>query len=137
MTEPRRGRGQPAFDPTEGNRRTVRVLRANGDPLAVIAANIGITEKTLRKHFRAELEDGHGQVRAAMGAAVVKAGLAGNVYAMKYWLSCFGGPEWRVVEARQIGGMEGALPIPITGGEVVHIYLPDNGRQPLKPDEEK
>jgi hypothetical protein len=134
MTQPpRRGRGQPPFEPTPAQRQTVQVLRANGDALPIICRNIGVTEKTLRKHFTEELAGGHAQVVASMGAAVVRAGLNGNVFAMKYWLCTHGGPEWRVVEGRQIGGLPDALPIPIRSEGVVHIFLPDNGRKPDEP----
>jgi hypothetical protein len=101
-------------------------MRSNGNTLPIIAANIGITEKTLRKHFRVELETGHAQVVAAMGSAVVRAGLNGNMIAARYWLSTHGGPAWRITEGRTIGGMEGGLPIPLELRVVV--YLPDDGR---------
>jgi len=123
-----RKRGRQAFVPTDKQRQTVQVHRANGDGLATIAGRVGITEKTLRKHFSAELADGHAQVCAAMGAAVVRAGLAGNMYAAKYWLSTHGGPEWRENKRVQIGAFEGAPPVAAGGEARVVVYLPDNGR---------
>jgi hypothetical protein len=71
----------------------VQVLRSNNISQRVIAANIGCDVQTLRKHFKGELADGHAQVVAAMGAALVRAGLAGNVGALRYWLSTHGGPQ--------------------------------------------
>jgi len=124
---PRRPPGHPPFEPAHDQRQLVQVMRANGDTLAIIARNIGIDEKTLRKHFKDELADGHAQVVAAVGASVVKAALAGNIYAAKYWLSTHGGPEWKVIEGRQIGGMPDAPPIAISDAKVT-IFLPDNGR---------
>jgi hypothetical protein len=128
MQPPRRDRGQSPFQPTPGQRQTVQVMVGNGEPQPNIARTIGITEKTLGKHFKTELADGHAQVRAAIGGSVVRAALAGNMHAAKYWLSTHGGPEWRIIEGRQIGGFEGAPPIAVTGEGVVHFYLPDNGR---------
>ena len=99
--------GRPPFEPTNSQRQIVQVLRANGIAVGVIAANVRCSVPTLRRHFKAELRDGHEQTKAAMGAAVVKAGLAGNMFAARYWLSCHGGPEWRAIEARQISGTLG------------------------------
>jgi hypothetical protein len=126
-------RGAPPFVPTREQRQTVQVLSANGDPQRVIAKNIGIDEKTLRKHFAEELANGLAHVRAAVGGSVVRAALNGNIYAAKYWLSTHGGPEWRVVEGRVLGGMEDAVPIPVSTDAKVTVYLPDNGRTPRRP----
>jgi hypothetical protein len=135
MTQPpRRGRGQPPFSPTLHQRQLVNVMRAHGDTLPIICTNLGISEKTLRKHFKVELADGFEQVKAAIGVSIVNAALKGNIYAAKYWLSCFGGPEWRVTERRLLGGIEVAPPIPINTNAKVVIYLPHNNREPLKPD---
>ena len=95
MITEKRGRGQPPHMPTERQRQTVQVLKSCGNPHKVIARVIGIDEKTLMKHYRTELDNGFAEVKAMMGAAVVKAGLRGNISALKYWLMCFGGPEWR------------------------------------------
>jgi len=99
-----RPNGRPPFEPTDSQRQIVQILRSNGISQRTIAANIGCDVQTLRKHFRVELADGHVQVVAAMGAALVRAGLAGNVNAIKYWLSTHGGPEWRITERREISG---------------------------------
>lgn len=125
---PRRSRGKPAFEPTDAQRQLVQVLTANGEPQPIIARNLGIGEKTLRKYFKAELADGLAQVRAAVGASIVKAALNGNIYAGKYWLSTHGGPEWKIIEGRMLGGLDGAPPIAVTADAKVTVYLPDNGR---------
>jgi hypothetical protein len=134
MQAPRRGRGQPAFEPTPGQRQNVVVMRGNGESLRAIAHAIGINVNTLRKHLKVELQTGHDTVRQAMGAALVRAGLAGNVHAIRYWLSCRGGPEWRVVERREIGGLPDGLPIAVSTDAKVVVYLPDNGRGDSKGD---
>jgi hypothetical protein len=129
MTQPpRRGRGQPPHAPTPSQRQTAQVMRANGDSLPIIARTIGVSEKTLRRHYKVELADGHAQVVAAIGGSVVRQALAGNMIAARFWLSCHGGDRWKVVERREIGGLEGAPPIAVEGSGVVTVYLPDNGR---------
>jgi hypothetical protein len=61
--KPRRGPGQPPFEPTSEQRLFVQMMAANGTPQDVIARNLplgrgqrGIAEKTLHKAFREELE---------------------------------------------------------------------------------
>ena len=44
------------FEPTEEQRRTVKALSGYGVPQEGIAVHIGIDAKTLRKHFRDELD---------------------------------------------------------------------------------
>ena len=50
--------GRPEHEPTEAFRTLVRLATANLVPQAVIAGKIGIDSKTLRKHYRQELDDG-------------------------------------------------------------------------------
>ena len=96
--------GRPPFVPTDSQRQIVQVLVANGIAHRVIAANVHCDLKTLKRYFSDELRAGHDQVEAAMGAAIVRAGLAGNIHAAKYWLLTHGGPEWRITERREITG---------------------------------
>ena len=48
----------PAFEPTDDQRRTVEKLSGLGLPQGDIAQVVGVDEKTLRKHLRAELDSG-------------------------------------------------------------------------------
>jgi hypothetical protein len=96
----KRGRGQPPFEPTDSQRQLVRVLVSNGNGMGVIAQLIGRDPKTIRRAFRDELRNGREFVVAQMGAALVRAGMGGNVFALRYWLATHGGPEWR--ESRHI-----------------------------------
>lgn len=50
--------GRPAFQPTEKQRGVVETMAAFGTPHEDIARVIGIDDKTLRKHFREELDLG-------------------------------------------------------------------------------
>src|SRR5215208_3202039 len=49
--------GRPSFEPTQSQRQMVEAMA--GVPEADIAVVIGIAPKTLRKHFRDELDTGH------------------------------------------------------------------------------
>lgn len=93
-------RGRPPFEPTDTQRQIVQVLQANGISQASIARNLSVDIRTLRKAFRDELRTGHDQVKAALGAVFVQAGLRGDWHAALEWLKRFGGPEWQNVERR-------------------------------------
>jgi DNA-binding CsgD family transcriptional regulator len=54
---PSGARGRPVFKPTDDQRVAVRQLKADDKTHAEIAAAIGISRNTLRKHFDAELAD--------------------------------------------------------------------------------
>lgn len=56
--------GRPAHCPTLAERRQVEMLAGYGVPEAQIAALIGIDPKTLRKHYRSELDHGHTRANA-------------------------------------------------------------------------
>lgn len=127
--------GRPPFAPTDSQRQLVQVMVSNGIAQAVIARTVGCDGKTLRRHFKQELGDGHAAVEAAMGVAIVRAGLAGNILAAKYWLATHGGPEWRITERREISGIEGAAPIAVSADAKVVVYLPDNLRGDKKPED--
>jgi hypothetical protein len=78
-------------------------MAANRVPQEIMARNIlrdrddedGIGERTLRKVFQQELDEGYQDTVARMGMAVVKSGLSGNVAAQKYWLQTHGGTSGR------------------------------------------
>jgi hypothetical protein len=50
--------GRPSFEPSQSQRQMVQTMAGCGVPEADIAAVIGIAPKTLRKHFRQELDTG-------------------------------------------------------------------------------
>src|SRR4051812_10489416 len=63
--------GRPSFEPTQPQRQMVGAMAGCGGPEADIAVVIGIAPKTLRKHFREELDTGHIKANAKV---------AGNLY---------------------------------------------------------
>src|SRR3954471_1324595 len=63
--------GRPSFEPTQSQRQTVEAMAGCGVPEADIAVVIGVAPKTLRKHFRSELNTGHIEASAKV---------AGNLY---------------------------------------------------------
>ena len=59
------------FAPTDAMRKKVRSLAADGVPHEVIAGVIECDPKTLRKHFRRELDRGMDEADAEIGRAHV------------------------------------------------------------------
>jgi len=96
-------------------------MRANGMAIDAIASVMTIDVQTLRNRFKDELELGFNLISARMGAALIDAGLEGNISAIKFWLAnrC---PEWRL--AREDQNAEA----PERDDDVVHFFLPPNGR---------
>jgi hypothetical protein len=56
--------GRPAHLPDAQTRRNVEALAGYGVPEAEIAGVVGIDAKTLRKHYRWELDHGHTKANA-------------------------------------------------------------------------
>lgn len=65
--------GRPAFTPNDKDREVVKLMAGHNIGQDKIATALGITEKTLRKHFKKEL---------ATAAAQVEAQLVANLFAL-------------------------------------------------------
>ncbi len=85
-----RKRGPAPFKPTPKHRKDVSLYAAGGMSEPAIAAEIGIAQNTLRKHFADELRAGHDREHAANLRRLRKAADAGNVTAMKHLDMKFG-----------------------------------------------
>jgi hypothetical protein len=112
------------FAVTEALREKVRYLSGLGVPHDYIARIIECSPKTLRKHFRRELDRGAAEAIAAVSGYLFKAARSGNVTAMIFILKTRGG--WKEPTAHEVSGPNGE---PIPNAEVL-IVLPDNGRDP-------
>jgi hypothetical protein len=83
---------RPSFRPTKEQRELVKQLAAVGTPHELIAKRLGIrSPKTVRKHFRDEIDFGSLEANASVAASTYKNALAGNVEAQKFWLTCRAG----------------------------------------------
>src|SRR5579862_8002843 len=80
------------FVPTPEQRRVVKASAAYGIPQAEIAAMIGLrAEKTLRKHFRGELDRGGTEAILQVAQSLFKlATVGGNASAAMFFLKCRG-----------------------------------------------
>ena len=65
---PPQGRGQPPYDPTEDDRSLFTALMVNGVSVAQAARILRLDEKTVRKHFKAEIQDGRDMANAKVAS---------------------------------------------------------------------
>ena len=75
-----------AHRPDPGQRRQVEALAAYGIPEADISGVVGIDPKTLRKHYREELDLGETKANAQVAGFLFNAAKNGNVTAQIFWL---------------------------------------------------
>ena len=80
---PRNGAGRPSYRPSIEQRQTVEEMKFCGEAEDVIARAVGIDVDTLRKHFEAELADGHAQRRKEVISLLFKEARSGNVSAIR------------------------------------------------------
>ena len=119
-------RGRPAFKPTDEQREQVIALSSNGLPHIQIAQIIGCAPKTLRKHFREELNIGKIQANAKVAGALYQSALDGNVKAQTFWLKAVGG--WQETGNVEIVS-EGELGAIKRASEVARILFGEAGEK--------
>ena len=93
---------RPNLRPTEEQRKLVKSLAACGIHQEKIAAMLGIrSPKTLRKHFRKELDGGATEANYSVAQSLYKKAIGGDTQAAIFWLKsrgnwndrpAFGGP---------------------------------------------
>jgi hypothetical protein len=113
-----------AFIVTDAMREKVRRLAGLGVPQVDIAKMIGSDPKTLRKHFRDQLDRGVAEANAVIAGSLFTAAKEGSVPAQKFWLK---------TRAHWQEGRAPEDPIPGTDAESnsqVVLLLPDNSRDP-------
>ena len=110
-----------AFLATDAMREQVRSLAAHGIRQEDIATMIRCDTKTLRKHFRNELDLGIAEANAKVTGFLFDAAEGGSVAAQIFWLKSRA--NWR--EAK-----EPENPTPGSDAEAVSqvVIVPDNGR---------
>jgi uncharacterized protein (DUF433 family) len=79
------GRGQPPHRPTRHSRRTVVAWAQVGRTQDEIAAKLRIDTKTLREHYRMELDTALPEANAKVGGKLYSECKRGNMAAIKWW----------------------------------------------------
>src|SRR6476659_5617158 len=78
--------GRRAHKPDPAQRRQVEAMAAYGIPEIDIAAVVGGDPKTLRKHYRDELDLGETKANAQVAGFLFNSARNGNVTAQIFWL---------------------------------------------------
>ena len=99
--------GRRAHRPEPSGRRQVEALAGYGVPEADIAGVIGIDAKTLRKHYRAELDHGHVKANARVAENLYRKATGEGreaVTAAIFWLKTRAG--WKETSVRELTGRD-------------------------------
>jgi hypothetical protein len=97
--------GRRAHKPDPNLRRQVEALAAYGIPEIDIGRVVGIDPKTLRKHYRDELDMGETKANAQVAGYLFNSAKNGNVTAQIFWLKTRA--KWRdpAVELKHSGSI--------------------------------
>ena len=116
--------------PTPALRQTVQLHTTVGTTQETIARILGIDEKTLRKHYRDELDLARAQANASVGGMLFKKAKAGDTAAMIFWMKTQAG--WRETARVEHSGPDGG---PIQTEDVtVERLIAEAMRLGLDPD---
>lgn len=106
--------GRPEYEPTEADRNTVRSMAACGMSQEAIARCLGtegIDPKTLRAHFRNELDTAMDKANARIGQVAFQKATEGEAWAVCFWLKSRAG--WKETQVTEHTGRDGG-PIELT-----------------------
>jgi hypothetical protein len=104
--------GRKKYDPTEKDYRIVEAMAGCGMPHESIARALGIDPKTLRKHFRRELDSSADKANAQVGATLFKLATSSNCPAATiFWMKCR--LRWRETTRLEHSGPDGRALLPI------------------------
>ena len=107
------------FAPTEEQRRTVRVMAGFGIPQPAIATLLDIDPKTLRLHFRRELDRGAVEATAKVAQTLFGMATSGtNTAASIFWMKARAG--WR---EKQVVEIEDRRPVTALSDEELEAII--------------
>jgi len=86
MEMPKDPRGRKPHAPTDAQRKLVQLHATVGTTQQMIARVIGIDEKTLRLHYRDELDLSMALANATIGGALFNKAKGGDTASMTFWL---------------------------------------------------
>jgi hypothetical protein len=100
--------------PTEAQRQTVQLHTTVGTDQPTIARVIGVDPKTLRKHYRDELDVSKAKANATVGGALFNKAKGGDTSAMIFWMKTQAG--WRETTVLDNTSSDGSM----TPAKIVH-----------------
>lgn len=98
---------RPEHDPTHATRQLVQLHATVGTAQVIIADILGIDDKTLRKHYREELDQAKAKANATIGGALFNKAKGGDTSAMIFWMKTQAG--WKDTTVIEGSGEGGAL----------------------------
>jgi len=98
--------GRPPHEPTNENRLKVKTLAAVGTRFEDIAKKLGISENTMTKYYRQELDDGRIDANAAIAKSLYDQAKSGNTSAQIFWLKTRAG--WKETQVNEVTGADGS-----------------------------
>ena len=97
--------GRPPYIKKEDDAKLVEALTIAGVTQTLIAQIVKISEPTLRKNFRKELDTSKARANAVISQALFKKAKDGNVVAQIFWLKTQAG--WKEKNALELTGKDG------------------------------
>ena len=97
--------GRPQYIKKDNDVKTVEALSVAGVTQKLIAQILKISEPTLRKHFREELDTSKARANAVISQALFKNAKDGNVAAQIFWLKTQAG--WKEKNYHELTGKDG------------------------------
>ena len=97
--------GRPPYEKTNEDTKLVEALSIAGVTQNLIAQILKISEPTLRKNYRSQLDTSKARANAIISQALFKRAKDGNVLAQIFWLKTQAG--WREKNYHEITGKDG------------------------------
>ena len=105
MTNENNDVGRPPYIKKDEDAKTVEALAIAGVKQTLIAEIIKLSEPTLRKNFRRELDTSKARANAIVAQSLFKKAKDGNVIAQIFWLKTQAG--WKEKNALELTGKDG------------------------------
>jgi len=119
-------RGRPKHEPNEVTRQTVLMHVAVGTPTLDIAKLLGITLKTLKKHYQEELNFGKAKANASVAGKLFNKAMNGDTTAAIFWMKASAG--WSDRQQVEFSSEDGTTPVNKVEIEVIG----DESKKPKK-----
>lgn len=116
--------GAPSHEPTAHTKEIVKLHAAVGTPQEIIASIIEIDPKTLRKHYRRELDLSLAQANAQIGGKLYNKAMQGDTASIIFWLKTRAGfKETNAVDVYQNQGPAPTNPQDLTDEQIAEFIL--------------
>ena len=97
----------PKHEPTRESRQLVQLHATIGTQQNTIADILGIDPKTLRLHYREELDHASAQANATIGGALFNKAKSGDTTAMIFWMKTRA--QWRETQVVDNTSSDGSM----------------------------